>query len=267
MTDLDGAKQFFPTRGWILDSLCSMACGQGTSLLLRRSPHIVVAYFFSDDPYRRLGLAVAYTVHDHNPAWRETGYINAILSSKSDRRFRCHCGRHECGNSVIPAQPLKRQPLHSTARWAGHKIAALASDRRGGRDHDHFAPMRNCGRPCLGQGDRIAYLVCRGRIGVDLVEKDVARRHRAQAEFAPVSTRMPQGPSFDSIELPASRERQGSPVREVQRTRQSADPGKCLIAALIYGPIRKDIPTQLLWRSLHPPRPKIRSGFRPTLCR
>jgi len=35
--------------------------------------------------------------------------------------------------------------------------------------------------PRLGQADRIAFLVGRGRIGIDLVEKDVACRRRAQA--------------------------------------------------------------------------------------
>ena len=108
-------------------------------------------------------------------------------ASRSPRRI----GRR-FGLALRPAQAFKLQPLHRPAMRAGHEVPALvaglelpldpaqAPDRRG-RDHEHLAPVREGRGPRLGQRDRIAFLVGRGRIGVDLVEKDVARRHRPQA--------------------------------------------------------------------------------------
>ena len=92
-----------------------------------------------------------------------------------------------------PAQPLELQPLHLAAMRARHEepplVARLelpldpaqAPDRRR-RDQEHLAPMGEGQRPRLGQRDRVAFLVGRGRIGVDLVEEDVARRRRAQPD-------------------------------------------------------------------------------------
>ena len=96
------------------------------------------------------------------------------------------------GLTLIPAQAFKLQPLHVAAVWTGHEIPALVgrlelaldpreSPDRWCRHHEDFAPVREGGGPCLGQGDRVAFLVRRGGIGVDLVEKDVARGHRPQA--------------------------------------------------------------------------------------
>ncbi len=56
-------------------------------------------------------------------------------------------------------------------------------NRRRGTEQNLGAP-RECARARLGQRDRIAFLVGRRRISVDLVEKQVARRHRAQADRA-----------------------------------------------------------------------------------
>jgi hypothetical protein len=56
---------------------------------------------------------------------------------------------------------------------------ADAADRRR-RDQEDLAPVREGQRARFGEPDRVAFLVGRGRIGVDLVEEDVARRHRAQ---------------------------------------------------------------------------------------
>ena len=79
-----------------------------------------------------------------------------------------------------------------STRWAWHEEPALIAglvfpldpaqppDRRG-RDHEHLAPVREGGGARFGQRDRIAFFVSRGRIGIDLVEKDVARGHRPQA--------------------------------------------------------------------------------------
>ncbi len=94
--------------------------------------------------------------------------------------------------SLRPAQPVELQPLHRPAMGAGHEVAPLVGcvefsldpaqppDRRR-RDHEHFAPVREGGGPCLGQRDRIALLVGRGRVGIDLVEEDITRGHRPQA--------------------------------------------------------------------------------------
>ena len=108
------------------------------------------------------------------------------------------------GLTFVPAQPLELQPLHLPAMRAGHEIPpligcfVLAFDPRqtvNGRrraEQDLGAP-RECARPCLGERNRIAFLVGRGRIGIDLVEEEVARRHRAQADRA-VRTRDNQEP-------------------------------------------------------------------------
>ena len=74
------------------------------------------------------------------------------------------------GPPLVPAQPLKLQPLHRGTVGAGHEIAALVrcielaldpadAPDRGRRDHEHLAPMREGGGARLGQGDRIAFLV------------------------------------------------------------------------------------------------------------
>ena len=93
---------------------------------------------------------------------------------------------------LCPAQPLELQPLHRPAMRARHEIppliaglelaldAAQPADR-GRRDHEHLAPMREGGGARFGQRDRVAFLVGRGRIGIDLVEKHVARGHGPQA--------------------------------------------------------------------------------------
>ena len=99
------------------------------------------------------------------------------------------------GLALVPAQPLELEPLHVPAMRARHEVAALVRglvlpldpreplDRRR-RGEEHLAPPRERARPRLGQRNRIAFLVGRGRIGIDLVEKQVARRHRAQADRA-----------------------------------------------------------------------------------
>jgi hypothetical protein len=91
------------------------------------------------------------------------------------RRFRL---------ALVPAQAFKLQPLHHPAMRAGHEVAALVAGLElsldpadapngRGRDHEHLAPVRE------GRGPRLPHR--RGRIGIDLVEKDVARGHRPQA--------------------------------------------------------------------------------------
>ncbi len=94
--------------------------------------------------------------------------------------------------ALLPAQPLEAQPLHRPAMRARHEVAPLvgglvlpldaadAPDRRR-RHQEQLPPVREGQRPRLGEPDRVAFLVGRGRIGVDLVEEHVARRHRAQA--------------------------------------------------------------------------------------
>jgi hypothetical protein len=100
------------------------------------------------------------------------------------RRFRL---------ALLPAQPFELQPLHRPAMRARHEEppliarlvlpldAAQPPDGRR-RDQEHLAPMGEGQRPCLCQRDRIAFLVGRGRIGIDLVEEDVPRRSRAQTD-------------------------------------------------------------------------------------
>ena len=96
------------------------------------------------------------------------------------------------GLSLAPAQPLELQPLPVTAMGAGHEVAPLVAGlelpldarqppHRRRRDHEHLAPMREGGGPCLGQRDRVALFVGRGRIGIDLIQKHIAGGHRAQA--------------------------------------------------------------------------------------
>ena len=91
----------------------------------------------------------------------------------------------------VPAQLLEAQPLRVVAVWAWHEVAALvaglvlALDGRGARNrrrrHDEdLAPGKGaCAR--LGQRDRIAFTLDVQRIPVNLVEEQVAHRHRAQA--------------------------------------------------------------------------------------
>ena len=94
--------------------------------------------------------------------------------------------------ALLPAQPFELEPMHLPAMRARHEESALvarlvfafdsahATDR-GRRDQEDLAPMGEGQRPRLGEPDRVAFLVGRSRIGVDLVEEDVSRRHRAQS--------------------------------------------------------------------------------------
>ena len=50
----------------------------------------------------------------------------------------------------------------------------------GRRDQQRLAPMREGQRARLGQRNRIPFLIRRGRIGIDLVQKQISRRGRAQ---------------------------------------------------------------------------------------
>lgn len=95
--------------------------------------------------------------------------------------------------ALLPAQPVELQPLHRAAVLARHEEPALitglvlaldpAQPPYGwGRDQKHLAPMGEGQRPRLGQRDRIAFLVGRGGIGVDLVKEDVARGRGAQPD-------------------------------------------------------------------------------------
>ena len=126
------------------------------------------------------------------------------------------------GLALLPAQPLELQPLFMPAMRARHEVAPLvgglvlaldareAVDRRG-RGEEDLRPPREGARARLGERDRIAFLVGRRRIGIDLVEEEIARRHRAQADRAVGAghDQEPAGNSFDSMVLPASRERAG----------------------------------------------------------
>ena len=126
------------------------------------------------------------------------------------------------GLALLPAQPLEPQPLHLPAMRARHEVAPLVAmprtRARCARGRGSSASRRGTPwtpgegpRARLGERDRIAFLVGRGRIGVDLVEEEVARRHRAQADRAVGAgdDQEPAGNSFDSTVLPASRERAG----------------------------------------------------------
>jgi hypothetical protein len=84
--------------------------------------------------------------------------------------------------ALLPAQPVELQPLHRAAMRARHEepplVARLvfpldpadAADR-GRRDQEDLAPVREGQRARLGEANRVAFLVGRGRIGVDLVKK------------------------------------------------------------------------------------------------
>ena len=99
------------------------------------------------------------------------------------------------GPALVPAQPLEPEPLHVPAMRARHEIPALVRglvfaldareplDRRRRAEQD-LRPPREGARARFGERDRIAFLVGRGRIGIDLVEEQVPRRHRAQADRA-----------------------------------------------------------------------------------
>ena len=99
------------------------------------------------------------------------------------------------GLPLVPAQPLELEPLHVLAVRARHEVAALVRclvfaldpgnplDRRR-RRKERLAPPREGARACFGQRNRIALLVGRRRIGIDLVQKQIARRHRAQSHRA-----------------------------------------------------------------------------------
>ena len=99
------------------------------------------------------------------------------------------------GLPLIPAQPLELEPLHVLAVRARHEVAALVRrlvfalnarnplDRRC-RGKERLAPPREGPRACFGQRNRVALLVGRRRIGIDLVQEQVARRHRAQSDRA-----------------------------------------------------------------------------------
>ena len=95
--------------------------------------------------------------------------------------------------ALLPAQPLEREMLLLAAVRARHEVAPLVGglvlpldprqplDRRR-RGEEHLAPPGEGARPRFGQRHRIALVVGRRRIGVDLVEEQVAHRHRAQAD-------------------------------------------------------------------------------------
>ena len=95
--------------------------------------------------------------------------------------------------ALLPAQPLEREMLRLAAVRARHEVPPLVGglvfpldprqplDRRR-RGEEHLAPPGEGARPRFGQRHRIALVVGRRRIGVDLVEEQVAHRHRAQAD-------------------------------------------------------------------------------------
>ena len=97
--------------------------------------------------------------------------------------------------TLLPAQPFEPKPLFFLAMRAGDEETALvgrlvlaldprqAMNRRR-RPQQDLGPPRECAGSGLGQRDRVAFLVGRRRISVDLVQKQVARRHRAQADRA-----------------------------------------------------------------------------------
>ena len=126
-------------------------------------------------------------------ATRRPASIAVLWCSAIRPSQRLACIRRGLGLALLPAQPLELQPLHGLRSAGRHEVAPLvgglvlaldpreAVDRRG-RGEEHLAPLREGQRPRLGERDRIAFLVGRGRIGVDLVEEEVARRHRAQAD-------------------------------------------------------------------------------------
>ena len=90
--------------------------------------------------------------------------------------------RGRLGSPLRPSQPLELQPLLMATMRAGHEIPPLVAGlelpldagqpaHRGRRDHEHLAPMREGGGARLGQRDRVALLVGRGRIGINLYKK------------------------------------------------------------------------------------------------
>jgi hypothetical protein len=90
-----------------------------------------------------------------------------------------------------PAEPLELQHLELAAARARHPVTplvALAEGRldaaqagdQGRRYQEHLAP-RERARAREGQVDRIAFAVDVARIGVDLIEEQIAHGHRAQA--------------------------------------------------------------------------------------
>ena len=97
--------------------------------------------------------------------------------------------------ALVPPQALEPEPLHLPAVRARHEIPALVRglvlaldareplDRRCRAEQD-LRPPREGPRAGFGKRDRIAFLVGRGRIGIHLVEEEVPRRHRAQADRA-----------------------------------------------------------------------------------
>src|ERR1700738_1934749 len=96
------------------------------------------------------------------------------------------------GLCLLPAQPLDPERLVMTAMRARSeeppRVARLelaldardAMDRRGRGEKD-FRPPREGARARLGERDGVAFLAGGRRIGIDLVEKKIARRHRPQA--------------------------------------------------------------------------------------
>src|SRR5512132_4156389 len=87
--------------------------------------------------------------------------------------------------ALLPPQPLELEPLTLSAVRTRYKepprvrglVLTLdprqALDGRG-RGEEHLAPPGERPRAGFGEGDRIAFVVGRRRIGVDLVEKQVA---------------------------------------------------------------------------------------------
>ena len=95
----------------------------------------------------------------------------------------------------LPAQAFELQPLQAAAMRTGNMVSLLIRqlvfplDPREalhgrGRGQKQLAPMPEADRARLGQRDGVALAIEIARIGVDLIEKHPARRHRAQADGA-----------------------------------------------------------------------------------
>jgi hypothetical protein len=135
------------------------------------------------------------------------------------RRFRL---------APLPAQPLEPQPLHRAAVRARHEIAPLVGrlelaldaaelpDRRR-RDQEHLASVRERERARLGQRDRIAFLIGRRGVRVDLVEEE-----------GPASSAAPQ----PSLRLPGSGCRRRTPSTASCCQRLASPPALLVPSAL-----------------------------------
>ena len=93
--------------------------------------------------------------------------------------------------ALLPAQPLELQPLHCAAMRTGHEEAPLvggfilpfdprqALDRRR-RDQEQLLAVPEGRGSRLSQGNGVTFTVDIARIGIDLVQKHIARRHGAE---------------------------------------------------------------------------------------